>query len=393
MDKLHRLALVDIVLGEALPWNVMDKFGRLLLKQGAVIQTQSHAAEMIERGMYIEEELYTKLPNFDNTGNPGSRSKLEAPAILKNETPSVIYSINLAVKRLGVLLKNIKKFPDARANLVEIVKIIQFAIHLNENLALANIQLNHVSGDYPVRHCVDTAILAITVAEAMNKGEQEIQDIAAAAITMNISMIELQEKLQENKGAMSDADKTAIHNHPIASIDLLYEVGIEDSEWLKYILLHHEHEDGSGYPVGTVKAEIPQNAKILTLADGFCARISARGYRRSNLPSVALRDIFIDNRAHADATLAAYFIKVLGLYPPGTFVQLKNSEIAVISQRATDTSPCIASALVKPNGELYVNPIKRDTSVETYTIAEAIFPDKASVQANMQQIWGSLARP
>lgn len=393
MDKLHKLDLVDVVLGEALPWNVMDSFGRLLLKQGAVIQTQSHAIEMIERGMYIEEELYTKLPQFDKNGNPTNRRKQGAPAILRNETPSVIYSINLAVKRLGVLLKNIKKFPDARTNLLEIVKIIQFAIGLNENLALANIQLNHISGNYPVRHCVDTAILAILVAEAINKSEQEIQDIAAAAITMNISMIELQEKLQESKGEISDTDKTAIHHHPIASIDLLFEAGIEDAEWLNYVLLHHEHEDGSGYPVGNVKSEIPQNAKILSLADGFCARISARGYRRSNLPSVALRDIFIDNRAHADPTLAAYFIKVLGLYPPGTFVQLKNGEMAVVYQRATDISPCIASALVKSNGELYVNPVRRDTSVEPYTILEAKFPAKASVQANLQQIWGSLARP
>jgi response regulator RpfG family c-di-GMP phosphodiesterase len=370
----------------------MDSFGRLLFKQGAVIQTQAHAIDMIERGMYIEEELYTKLPQYDKNRSSSGRKKQEAPDILKNEAPSVIYSINLAVKRLSVLLKNIKKFPDARANLLEIVKIIRFAVNLNENLALANIQLNHLSGAYPVRHCVDTAILAIMVAESMNKTEQEIQDIAAAAITMNISMIELQEKLQVNKGEISDTNKTAIRNHPIASIDLLYEAGIEDTDWLNYVLLHHEHEDGSGYPVGNVKSEIPQNAKILTLADGFCARISARGYRRSNLPSVALRDIFLDNKAHADPTLAAYFIKVLGLYPPGTFVQLKNSEIAVISQRATDSSPCIASALVKPNGELYVNPVKRDTSVDPYTIMEAKFPDKASVQANLQQIWGSLAR-
>lgn len=392
MDKLHKLNVVDIVLGEALPWNVMDSFGRLLFKQGAVIQTQAHAIDMIERGMYIEEELYTKLPRHDNNSGSSGRKKQEAPDILKNEAPSVIYSINLAVKRLSVLLKNIKKFPDARANLLEIVKIIRFAVNLNENLALANIQLNHVSGDYPVRHCVDTAILAIMVAESMNKTEQEIQDIAAAAITMNISMIELQEKLQESKGEISDTHKTAIRNHPIASIDLLYEAGIEDTDWLNYVLLHHEHEDGSGYPVGNVKSEIPANAKILTLADGFCARISARGYRRSNLPSVALRDIFLDNKAHADPTLAAYFIKVLGLYPPGTFVQLKNGEMAVISQRATDSSPCLASALVKPNGELYVNPVKRDISVDPYTIVEAKFPDKASVQANLQQIWGSLAR-
>ncbi len=333
----------------------------------------------------------TMLPKVDESRRISSTMKLEPPPGLSDKSPSVLYAINLAVKRLEVLLRNIQKFPDACGNVLEIVKIIRFAIQLSEDLALASIQLNHVRGDYSVRHCVDTAILAIMVAEAMKKTDQEIQDIASAALTMNISMIELQEKLQESKKALSDVDKIAIHNHPIASIDMLFDAGIENTEWLMYVLLHHEHEDGTGYPVGKLKSEIPQNAKILTLADGLCARISARGYRKSQLPNIALRDIFIENRAHADATLAAYFIKVLGLYPPGTFVQLKNNEIAVISLRGAGNSPCMATSLVKPTGELYENLIRRDTSVESYTIVEAIYHDEASVHVNPQQIWGPLA--
>jgi HD-GYP domain-containing protein (c-di-GMP phosphodiesterase class II) len=252
-------------------------------------------------------------------------------------------------------------------------------------------QLIHKTGSYAVRHCVDTAILAMIVAKTMNKSEQEIQDIAAAALTMNISMIELQDKLQLQKLAISDADKAAIHNHPIAAIDALYEAGIEDTDWLMYVLLHHEHEDGTGYPVGNLKSEIPQNAKILTLADGFCARISSRGYRKSTLPSTALRNIFIENGARVDATLGAYFIKVLGLYPPGTFVQLQNKEIAIISYRGATHSNCMAHSLVKPNGELFVAPMKRDTSVDPYKIAEAMLPIDASVHVNLQLIWGPLA--
>jgi HD-GYP domain-containing protein (c-di-GMP phosphodiesterase class II) len=225
----------------------------------------------------------------------------------------------------------------------------------------------------------------------MNKSAQEIQDIAAAALTMNISMMELQEKLQGKKEAISDKERASIHNHPIDSIDILYEAGIEDSEWLLYVLLHHEHEDGSGYPVGNVKGEIPQNAKILSLADGFCARVSSRGYRKSTLPSVALRDIFIENKAQVDPTLASYFIKVLGLYPPGTFVHLKNKDIAIISHRGADHSSCIAHSLVKANGELYAAPIKRDTSLDPYKIVEAIYPVEADVHVNLQLIWGPLA--
>ena len=388
-DELHRLTIEDIVLGEGFPWDVMDSFGRLLMKQGTSVKNQAHAQDMVDRGMYIEKSLYTKLPPVNK--NRGATSSKEPDLILNTEETSVLHSINLAVQRLGVLFKNIRKFPDARASILEIVKLLRVATKLDEDLALASIQLNQDSGDYGERHCVDTAILSIIVAQAMNKPDQEIQDIAAAALTMNISMRELQEKLQGQKAAISDEDKLAIHNHPLNSIEILFEAGIEDSEWLLYVLLHHEHEDGSGYPVGNVKSEIPQNAKILTLADGFCARISSRGYRKSTLPSVALRDIFIENKVRVDPTLAAYFIKVLGLYPPGTFVHLKNNDIAIISHRGADHSSCIAYSLVKANGELYAAPIKRNTNLEPYKIAEAIYPVEANVHVNLRQIWGTLA--
>lgn len=388
-NDLHKLIIEDINIGERLPWNVMDSYGRLLLSEGSIIQTRAHAKDMVESGIYIEKSLYTKLPSFRAILSTGKQDG-EQPVI--TEVPSVLHSINQAVKRLDVLLRNLHKFPDARKNILDIVKSIRAAIQLSEDLALASIQLNQDSGDYGERHCVDTAILAIIVAQAMNKSDQEIHDIAAAALTMNISMRDLQVKLQEQKAAISDADKLAIRNHPLDSINMLFEAGIEDSEWLLYVLLHHEHEDGTGYPVGNVKGEIPQNAKILTLADGFCARISSRGYRKSTLPSVALRDIFIDNKAQVDPTLASYFIKVLGLYPPGTFVQLKNNDIAIIAHRGADHSTCTAYSMVKGNGELYAAPLKRDTSNEAYKIAEAVYPVEANVHVNLQQIWGPLAR-
>jgi HD-GYP domain-containing protein (c-di-GMP phosphodiesterase class II) len=387
MNDLHKLTIDDIEVGERLPWSILDKYGRLMLEEGGIINNVAQAKDLVAAGIYIEETLYTKLPSYKK-----NTAAIPAATSQPGEIIPVLFNINQAVLRLDALLKNIKKFPDARKNILEIFKLILSATQQSEDLALASVQLNHQSGSYGVRHCVDTAILAIIVARTMNKSGQEIQDIAAAALTMNISMTALQERLQTQKEELTEADKAAIHNHPIDSIDVLFEAGIEDPEWLKYVLLHHEHEDGTGYPVGTVSGEIPQNAKILSLADGFCARISSRGYRRSTLPSVALRDIFIENSAHADATLASYFVKVLGLYPPGTFVMLKNKEVAVISHRGSTPTNCTAYSLVKPSGELFSNPIKRDTASEVYRIDEAIYPTDAAVRVNLQQIWGPIAR-
>ncbi len=378
MSEFNKISLLDIVIGQPLPWDVMDDTGRLLLRAGFIIEETSQAEKLVERGMYVEKKL---------------KNTYSAATTLQNqEPPSVIQSINLVVKRLEILLKDIQKFPDARKRALDLVSTLRSAVRMNEDIALASIQINQISGGYSYRHCVDAAIISILVAESLGKPDQEIQDIAAAALTMNISMKSLQEKLHGTKGELSDEDKLKIRQHPLDSIEMLYDAGIEDEKWLLYVLLHHEQEDGSGYPEGRKKDECPQNAKILSLADGYCARISSRGYRKAVLPSIALKDIFIENSTKVDTNLAKYFVKVLGLHPPGTFVRLQNGDVAIISHRGSSPNTNVAYSLVKPNNEVLSNPVKRDTSLEEFKITEAIYPIDASVSISFQQIWGPMAR-
>lgn len=372
----HRINLSAIVVGQPLPWDVMDNAGKLLLRKGHIIEKLTLAEALVERGMYIES---------------GHAEMHGASTPAKADPPSVIRTINLVVRRLDTVLRELKTLPDPRNKILEIVKMIHFSVNLNADIALASLLLNDSAGAYPVRHCVDSAILSTLVAQAMNKPADEIRDLTAAALTMNISMLFLQHRLQRKRTPLSDDEKDQIHRHPYLAVELLNEVGIEDLRWLTCILRHHEHEDGTGYPSGALKMEIPQISKILALADGYCARITPRDYRKAILPNLALRDIFIENGSRADPALAAYFIKVLGLYQPGTFVRLKNTEIAIISQRGSGPTACTAYSLVNASGEAIATPIRRETSVEPFTIVEALHSSNLLVNFDMKRVWGEQA--
>lgn len=380
MSDFHRISLHDIVVGQPLRWDVMDNTGHLLLRAGFVVSHISQVEALVARGMYIDQAHFHHARN-------------EPPPPAKAETPSVLGPLAMSVKRLEIALRDIHLLPDFRAKILEIVKVIHAAVRLNGDLALASIQLTQPEGNYCVRHSVDTAVLVILLAQAMNRPDQEIESIAAAALTMNIAMKGMHEKLQRTKVELSAEEKTYIRHHPLATIETLYDVGVEDAAWLLYILMHHECEDGTGYPAGRLKSEIPQNAKILSIADGYCARITVRGYRKTMLPPAALRDIFVANAARVDTTLGSIFINVVGLHPPGTFVRLKNGEVAIISHRGDKPGTSIAYALVKPNNEVYGTPVKRDTSVATFNIVDVLPASEASVQVNPQKVWGPHAAP
>lgn len=213
----------------------------------------------------------------------------------------------------------------------------------------------------------------------------------AAALTMNIAMLRQQDVLLTKQEPLSERETELIRSHPAQGVEVLKQVGIANPDWLSYILLHHENEDGSGYPLGKEVKEIPQNARILAYADRYSASISIRKYRKSLLPSAALRDVLITGGKPADPLLAAYFIKELGPTPPGSCVRLQNGEIGVVTRRGTAPATPVVHAFIGPRGAPLSFPIQRDTSKELYAIRETLASDQAMLPFSMQQLWGEEA--
>ncbi|WP_206047195.1 HD-GYP domain-containing protein, partial [Noviherbaspirillum denitrificans] len=246
----------------------------------------------------------------------------ESTAPENRDPQPVLRRINEAHRELEHLLFNLEREPDARARFLAVAGKLVGAIEDGPDIALASILHNQDEGSYAVRHCIDTAVVAMLVARALDKLPHQLLTIVAGALTMNIGMLHKQEQLQSRLNAISIDELAAIQAHPREGAELLRRAGVTDEEWLDCVLLHHENEDGSGYPFGRTGDQIPDTVKIISLADRYCARISSRSYRRSLLPIEALRDILLADNDVVDPMLTACFIRVVGMYPTGAVVRL-----------------------------------------------------------------------
>ena len=317
----QRISMSEIHLGRPLPWNAYNSHGHLLLKKGMIIETRRKWPPSSNKAC-----LQTLLHRPPTKPTPMPSRTREAPSVLR--------MIDLAEKRLERLLFGMGSEPDFPARLVEVATSVISAAELNSDIALACILLNQQAGDYPVRHSLDTAVVAILVAQSMNIARDKIVTLTAAALTMNVGMLRQQIQLQRKQEALSGEEIESIHRHPQEGVRMLEAAGVHDAIWLAYVMSHHETEDGGGYPAGLAGKDIPPGAKVLALADRYCACVSERKYRKSQLPGAALREIFLERGKSVDPALAAYFIKVLGIYPPGTLVRLNNGEIGVVTQES-----------------------------------------------------------
>src|SRR5207248_11264195 len=109
-------------------------------------------------------------------------------------------------------------------------------------------------------------------------------------------------------GPLSEEERAEVVRHPEAGARMLALV-----ESLRIavpaVLHHHERWDGRGYPAGRSREEIPEEARILAVADSFDAMTSHRPYRRAMRPRLALEEVERCAGTQFDPALARVFVE------------------------------------------------------------------------------------
>ncbi|NML60836.1 HD domain-containing protein [Massilia sp. RP-1-19] len=307
-------------------------------------------------------------------------AELEATQHVPAAPASVLRSLNLLAHRLERVLVSLGADGGADTELRSIAGGILEAAQRSPDVALASIYRNQIAGPYAVRHCVEVAIICALVAPAI--------PTIAAALTMNAGMVRLVETFQLRDCALSDEERRAVLHHPAESAELLRRAGVDDEAWIACVLAHHELDDGSGYPEGRRAGDIPEAARLIGMADRYCAMVSARNYRRSLLPPDALRKLRADGNHQR---LMAAFEQDIGEYPPGTLVRLANGETGVVSSRRGEDGAIQVHTLRDTLGVPFLPFEQRSTREPHFAIAGALHEDSAGLRFSMRQIWGDAA--
>jgi len=227
-------------------------------------------------------------------------------------------------------------------------------------------QDDHRFALYGLAHPLHTAVVAVLCARQLGWDAARVQLVAAAALTMNVSMLDLQATMAEQKDPPTKKQLDIIHTHTDRSAQMLRDSGVADEEWLAAVTDHHERSDGSGYPRGV--AEVCEAARLLRVCDVFMAKISPRAFRTRRGPQAAARQLFQEEDG---GPLAAALIQALGVHPPGDFVLLKNGEVGVVTHRGVSPTTPRVVALLDANGRPVPGTVVGDTAAAGLGVAGA----------------------
>ena len=371
--KIRRIDAGELALGLALPWDVYGETGSLLARLGHVISSETQLELLLARGVIAD------------TSDDAPRAPTEAPSSLR--------MLNLVTAGLALVLPAIAAGQAlAHEQLAPLAQLVDEAVALDADVALACILHNQGAGDFAVRHSVDTAVITALLARALKLEDGAVRSVLLAAPSMNVGMLGRHAQFQRKEGPLDADERAYIHAHPQTGVNLLRAAGVSDGVWLQAVLQHHENIDGSGYPLGIRGDEIGLGARLIMLADRYCARVSARSYRKSLLPNAALRDMLSADRDTLDAPLASLLVRELGINPVGTFVKLLNGEIGVVTRKGLNATTPHVQSLVGPRGARLDVPLRRDTRVDLHAIREVLSAEQAALQFRPDQLWGCSAR-
>ena len=354
------------LIGEPLPWDVFTEAGVLVAGAGMIVSDEAHFRRLIARPLYRETAI-----GETNAVQPGV-NVLERLETLAREAdglltpPHTLLLADQLQELTKALLKVLRTDPEACLGYLRRVTLARPSVH----------------------HSLHVLMVAALLSDHLDFNEAQQISLAGGALTMNLAMLEVQDRLHRFPRLPEAADRDIIAGHPSHAVELLKQYGVEDADWLRAVAQHHENIDGSGYPEGLTIEAIDPMARVLRVTDVYCAKITRRHFRPPQSSRAAMKDLFGRERARLDTQISAQLLRTMGLYPPGTLVRLANGESACITRRGHGEMARFATSFLDRRGRLMESPRERPLERQAFALRGFLEPEPDWPTVNWKQLWG-----
>jgi HD-GYP domain-containing protein (c-di-GMP phosphodiesterase class II) len=234
----------------------------------------------------------------------------------------------------------------------------------------------HSTRKYSSRHALLCLTICELAASLLQWKPEWIDSLGRAALLMNVSMLRLQDQLASDERPLSDDKRAEILAHAERSACMLQDSGFADTLCVEVVRLHHD--DGqAGRPLAEL-SPAQQLARLLRRVDIFAAQISLRASRPPVSPVTAAREACLAAAGLPDE-IGGALLRAVGLFPPGSFVELASGEIGIVVARGRRANLPQVAALLSHSGNLIAEPLLRDTMDRRYAAKCAVAPNRVRV--------------
>lgn len=265
-------------------------------------------------------------------------------------SPSDKMAEDLVEDFIRVLHNTSPKQPEANKN-DYVVKVAQLLEHIIKKVAQSDevldfmVELRIINKRKLYDHSIYTAVLSGLVAGCMGLPTDQIMIAVIGGLLHNIGVAEMPTLIDVEK--FNPQQEKLWKEHPTYGYYFALQKNIPRVV-ADCILYHHERWDGSGYPKGVAKEEIPLVARIVNV----CAQYSSSVTYLNVPPYMAIEELYGTSGIYYDPEVVKAFVNNIPIYPLGVMVRLSTQEVGIVSNIRKNEGP-------RPIVKIYYNRVNR----------------------------------
>ncbi|QDT06179.1 Cyclic di-GMP phosphodiesterase response regulator RpfG [Rubripirellula lacrimiformis] len=183
--------------------------------------------------------------------------------------------------------------------------------------------------DYPSRHGVHLATVAMAIGIEMGLGRKAVKDLGIGCLVHDVGMQEVGLEMFDTGRPLGHGQLSRLADHPVRAINIAGEYGESLSDATKFVVYQlHERGDGSGYPRGLTAESIHPLAKIAAVADAFVGMLTNRRHRLAIQGYFAIVNLLEEmQKGKFDARVIRGLLYATSMYPLGSRVWIGDHQV------------------------------------------------------------------
>lgn len=284
-----------------------------------------------------------------------------APTVQYQTTTTVEYEIRAAseayqknLAEIKTLLQSIGKGSAPQAVLLkQHVRECVDSIERNPSAMMWLTRIKHAD-QYTAEHCVNVGVLAMTLGRHLGLDRRQLEMLGLAGVLHDVGKMQLDQTILFKPGRLTSEEFEHVKAHTTHGKQLLQADPMVPEEVIAAAYSHHERMDGKGYPEGLPEQAIGFHARVVSIVDAYDAITSRRCYSASQSSAQALKILYENAGTQFDQKLVVKFIESIGIYPPGSVVEMDTGEVGVVLSADPDNRLLPKIALLR---DAHKNPI------------------------------------
>ncbi len=249
------------------------------------------------------------LTSDDDTENEIHCFEVGASDFIKKPfVPEIMIQRIMRIIELDIMLKELDDIVDERTR--ELSEKERESRELSNQIINALALAVDAKDEYTNGHSQRVAEYAVAIADKLHKDEKYKEELYYMGMLHDIGKIGIPDEIIHKTTKLTDEEYNEIKRHPVIGGEILGTIRA-----MPHLAIgaryHHEHFDGSGYPDGLKGAEIPEEARILAVADSYDAMTSTRTYHDTKPQDYARREIEKGRGTQFDPVVADVMLELI----------------------------------------------------------------------------------